>query len=175
MQNTSRWRGPFAIRTVFLRPTRIGGLFSIAMVALCLLRWTTKALVGLVISAFVAFTVLITLNKILMSSIFQTFTAICYFPFITEALKKGPEAGAFAFLQEDRLYSAAVRPCHRPLDYVLVIMTMSISMQNTTQPSANIVVGNIVAHSNAGVLHLGLHLPSSVADHRSAQCSVSKA
>ncbi len=69
-----------------------------------------KVLVGLVVSAFVAYTsVFIALNSVLLSSIFQRFTSICYFPYITEALKKGPEVESFAFLKEDRLYSAAVR------------------------------------------------------------------
>ncbi|CAL8470322.1 g9864 [Coccomyxa elongata] len=68
-----------------------------------------KVLVGLVVSAFVAYTsVFIALNTVLLSSIFQRFTSICYFPYITKALKKGPEVESFAFLKEDRLYSAAV-------------------------------------------------------------------
>lgn len=80
------------------------------MVGLGLLRLAVKALVGLVIAAFVAFTVLITLNSVLLSSVFQKFTAICYFPYITKALNKNAEEKAFAFLAEDRLYSAAVTP-----------------------------------------------------------------
>lgn len=78
--------------------------------ALCVLQWTMKVLVGLVVSAFVLYTsVFIALNSVLLSSFFQRFTSICYVPYITNALNKGPEVESFAFLQEDRLYSAAVR------------------------------------------------------------------
>ncbi len=78
--------------------------------ALCVLQRTIKVLVGLVVSAFVLYTsVFIALNSVLLSSVFQRFTSICYFPYITDALKKGAEVESFAFLKEDRLYSAAVR------------------------------------------------------------------
>ncbi len=87
----------------------VTGISATTMVVLRLLRWTTKVLVGLVMSAFVLGSVLITLNKVLLSSVFQKFSSIYYFPFITKALKKGAEAEGFAFLAEDRLYSVAVK------------------------------------------------------------------
>ena len=75
-----------------------------------LIRRAVGALLALVVTAFVAYCILMPINDVLLSSPYQKFIGIFPFPFISQALDSGGgEEKAMSFLAEDRQYTAAVR------------------------------------------------------------------
>ena len=75
-----------------------------------IMRGAVGALLALVVTAFVAYCVLMPINDVLLSSPYQKFIASFPFPFISQALDTGgEEEKAMSFLAEDRQYTAAVR------------------------------------------------------------------
>ena len=74
------------------------------------MRGAVGALLALVVTAFVAYCILMPINDVLLSSQFQKLTSIFPFPFISKALESGgEEEKAMSFLSKDRQYAAAVR------------------------------------------------------------------
>ena len=75
-----------------------------------IMRGAVGALLALVVTAFVAYCILMPINDVLLSSQFQKLTSIFPFPFLSEALGSGgEEEKAMSFLAKDRQYAAAVR------------------------------------------------------------------
>ena len=74
-----------------------------------LIRCVIGALLALVVTAFVAYCILMPINDVLLSSPYQKFIAVFPFPFISQALNTGGEEEKMSFLAEDRQYTAAVR------------------------------------------------------------------
>ncbi|CAL5218771.1 g490 [Coccomyxa viridis] len=74
-----------------------------------IMRGAVGALLALVVTAFVAYCILMPINDVLLSSQFQKLTSIFPFPFLSEALGSGgEEEKAMSFLAKDRQYAAAV-------------------------------------------------------------------
>jgi hypothetical protein len=78
------------------------------MAVLWAARWPVRVLLVATVSVFVLYCVLMSVNAVLLNAIFTRFTALCYLPFMTQAMNKGEEKG-FAPFSEDALYRAAVR------------------------------------------------------------------
>lgn len=75
-----------------------------------IMRGAVGALLALVVTAFVAYCVLMPINDVLLSSPFQKLPSIFPLPFISKALESGgEEEKAMSFLAKDRQYAAAVR------------------------------------------------------------------
>ena len=75
-----------------------------------IIRCAVGALLALVVTAFVAYCILMPINDVLLSSPYQKLIAIFPFPFISQALSTGgEEEKAMSFLANDRQYTAAVR------------------------------------------------------------------
>lgn len=72
-------------------------------------RCATRALLTLVVVAFVMYCCLIPFNVVLLSPWLQELTALCPFPYIGPALQASAEEKAVSSVPQDRLYSAAVR------------------------------------------------------------------
>lgn len=75
---------------------------------LWLVRWPVKLSLFVVVFTFTAYCVLMSVNAVLLSSIFVKITEYCYFPFMAMAMDKG-EKEHFIPIDEGALYRAGVR------------------------------------------------------------------
>ena len=76
-------------------------------------RWPVKLLLFVTVCTFSLYCVLMSVNAVLLSSVFTGFAELCYFPFMAKAMDKG-EKEHFVPFSEDALYRAGVSlnyPC----------------------------------------------------------------